>query len=88
MREQFVPVRLFTKWSKILSVTYMVFADLRFDGPKTEPKVFTDRLVDPLASAWREYDKQRNIISPSTPRRPNIQKFQLEISAKNSKNKD
>ena len=76
-----MPIRVFTKWSKVLSVTYVVFADLRFDGPKTEARAFTDKLADPLIAAWRESNKQSEITSPSAPRSHHRQKLQSKVPA-------
>lgn len=50
MNEQFIPVRVYTKWSKTLSATYVVYADIR----SGDNKAFKDKFLDKVSTAWRD----------------------------------
>jgi myosin-5 len=56
--DQFVPVRVFVKWSKTLSVTYVVYADLRQDNSQSLISLFNEKFVAKVLGEWRTADKQ------------------------------
>lgn len=56
-RDQFIPIRIFVKWSKVLSVVYLVYADLRTDSQNLVSQ-FNEKYVSKLLSEWLEVDKQ------------------------------
>jgi hypothetical protein len=57
LMEKFVPVKVFTKWSRSLSVTYLVLADLRTEGAKKPDLKFREKFVENVLDNW-ESDKQ------------------------------
>ena len=56
--DQFVPVRVFVKWSKTLSVAYVVYADLRQENSQSLVSLFNEKFVAKVLAEWRAIDKQ------------------------------
>lgn len=54
----FIPIRIFVKWSKSLSVVYIVYADLRQDNSQTLLNTFNEKYVSKILNEWRTVDKQ------------------------------
>ena len=49
MREEFIPLRLFTKFSKSISITYLVLLDLREVDDKLK---FADKVSEIINDQW------------------------------------
>ena len=62
MNEQFVPIRVYTKWSKTLSATYVVYADIR--SAQAENRAFKDKFIDRVSTVWRENSHYGWLTSP------------------------
>lgn len=56
--DQFIPIRIYVKWSKTLSVVYIVYADLRQDSPQNLITTFNEKYVHKILNEWRDFDKQ------------------------------
>ena len=57
-----MPIRVYSKWSRVLTATYVLYADFR---NCREPKAIREKLADKINSTWLELDKQSNINSPA-----------------------
>lgn len=62
----FTPLKIYTKWSKVMSATYMVFVDYR---NCKESKSIRERLVEKINSYWQDCPKQGLLISITTSNR-------------------
>jgi len=51
-----MPLRVYTKWSKILTATYILFVDFR---NCKEAKQIKEKLIDKINIYWQDVDKQR-----------------------------
>lgn len=49
--ENFMPMKLYTKWSVAKQVTYMIYADMR---ASTEPKLARQKMLGNLMTKWEE----------------------------------
>ena len=49
MTDYFTPVKVFTKWSKLMSLTYVVLADFR---NTSIAKTIREKFVDKINTSW------------------------------------
>jgi len=76
MNEQFIPLRVCTKWSKTLSATYVVYADIR----SGDNKAFKDKFLDKVSTTWRDNYCYCRVISAASFRRIDREELQPKVS--------